>query len=305
MARTDLRSSTRFEQQADDSYAKYVLSTLPLAVVMVMFVFEAYQRPNKPFYNMPAFVTDDYQLQSAAEASGSLVPLMDMLYVVLAFTVPWALLTCYNLVFLRLRHEMIDHYLANADILMGNVVYERKWWACEFRYYGYCSYQHPDDDNKGRHQDLVRKTVRMYEPYTRELVPVLCLPGFPKSGQGKDDVEYASLMAQKARPRELFFGRFSLFWLIICISVAIYLLHVMYVIDEAEYYAGITDDYENADKGWILFWMFLGIGVIGAGLGGSCLAWLHRRWWLLHQGVNYIGDLSIHGFDGGEVDSQW
>ena len=173
MAPTDLRSSTRFEQESNKSNVKYVLATVPLAIVLAMFVFEAYQRPSKPFYNLPSYVTDDAMLRNAADASGSLVPLMDMTYVVLSFCVFWSILTCYFLGFLRMRQTIINAYLEKGTSILGNVVYERKGWACEFRYFGYCSYQHPDMEDA----TIVRKRVRVFEPYTRELVPILCIPG--------------------------------------------------------------------------------------------------------------------------------
>lgn len=300
MARIDHRSSTRFDQESDTSHVKYVLATVPLAVVLVMFVYEAYQRPSKPFYNLPSYVTDDATLSQAAEASGSLVPLMDMNFVTLSFSVAWAIAACYYLGFLRAQRAMVDAYLEKGKPILGNVVYEKKGWAFEFRYYGYCSYPHPDpsSDPDADEATTVRKRVRVHEPYTRELVPILYLPGYPKSGQGKDDVQYASLLGLKNKPREVFMGRLCLFWFIVCVGVAIFILRQMSIIDEAEYYAGITDEYDNVDKGWKVFWLFIGIGVFGVAIGGTALAWINRRWWLLHQGTFSMGDLSIHGFDG-------
>ena len=129
-------------------------------------------------------------------------------------------------------------------------------------------------------------------------MPILCLPDYPKSGQGKEDLEYANMAANKSRSRELFFGWFSLAWTLVCIGVALYILRQMSIIDEAEYYAGITDEYDNVNKGLKVFCLFMVLGVFGCGICGTGLAWVHRRWWILHQGNLSIGDLSIHGFDG-------
>lgn len=307
MARIDTRISTRFEQESDTSNTKFVLATLPLAAVIVWFLIEAYQRPFKPFYNLPSYITDDRIIQSAADDSGSFVPLMDMCYVVLSFCVLWACLTGYFLGFLRARHAMIERYLQEGTSVLGNVVYEGRCWAFEFRYYGYCSYTHPsarhaagqtnNDGHIRKGLPIIRKKTRIFEPYTRELVPILCLPGYPKSGQGKDDLEYASLIASKNRSREVFLGRFCLLWAIICALVPVYILCQMRIIDEAEYYAGIKDDYENADKGWIIYCVLMGVGVLGVAMGGNALVWLYRRWWLLHQGHFAEDDLSTHGDD--------
>jgi hypothetical protein len=117
------------------------------------------------------------------------------------------------------------------------------------------------------------------------------------SGQGKDDLEYANLLALKSRPREVFLGRFCLLWAIVCALVPIYFIKQMAVIDEAEYYAGITDDYDNVDKGWMVYWLFLGLGVVCFAAGGNLLAWMYRRRWLLQQGEMVTGDASIHGFE--------
>ena len=178
---------------------------------------------------------------------------------------------------------------------MGNVVYERKGWACEFRYFGYCSYPHPEPESENDETVIVRRQVRLQEPFTRELVSILYLPGFPKSGQGKDDIEFASLMAQKNRPREVFLGLFCLAWTILCLAVTVYILLQMGVVDEAEYFEGVTDDYDNVSKGWKVFSLYVGIGILGVAMGGTVLAWINRRYWLIYQGTLSMGDLSIHG----------
>ena len=202
---------------------------------------------------------------------------------------------------------MIEAYLEQGKSVLGNVVYEGRCWAFEFRYYGYVSYNHPDpaslhvegesESNKNEVHPVVRKKTRIYEPYTRELVTILCLPGYPKSGQGKDDLEYANLVSMKNRPREVFLGRFCLLWTLVCALVPVYILRQMRIIDEAEYYAGIKDDYENVHKGWIIYWLFIGVGVFVFAFGGNGLAWLYRRWWLLHSGSISQGDLSVHGVE--------
>jgi hypothetical protein len=308
MARIDPRISTRFGQQSNPSNVKFVLASLPLAILILWFVVEAYRRPEKPYYNLPSYITDDYAIRSAAEESGSFVPLMDMCYVVLSFCAAWACLACYFLGYLRAREAMIDRYLEHGKSILGNIVYEQRCWAFEFRYYGYCSYQHPDpsedpgttiaDNNNSGQPIVLRKKTRIFEPYTRELVPILILPGYPRSGQGKDDLEFANYAVLQSRPRELFLGRFCVLWTIVCASVPVYILRQMRIIDEREQSAGISEDYDNADKGWIIYGLFLGVGVLGIAAGGNVLAWLYTRWWLLHQATSSRGDLSMHGFDG-------
>ncbi|CAB9520182.1 expressed unknown protein [Seminavis robusta] len=301
MARASYRESTGFVQEHNRSNVKFVLASAPLAVVMIFFVYEAYHRPEKPFYNIPSYVTDDAVLRKAAEDSGSFVPLMDMCYVMLSFCVAWACLAGYFLGFLAARRNIIERYLDSGKPVRGNVVYEHRCWAFEFRYYGYCSYQHPDPASDPNIEDLgespiiIRKRTRIFEPYTRELVPILCLPGYPMSGQGKDDVEFANINALKNKSREVFLGWFCLAWTVVCAAVPIYILHQMSIIVEREYYAGISDNYDNPKKGWAVYWLFIGIGVLGGGVGGNALAWMYRRWWILHQGSAAEGDLSVHG----------
>lgn len=303
MARISQRVSTRFEQESNRSNVKFVLASLPLAIVIVVFVIEAYRRPSKPFYNLPADITDDAAIQAAVDESGSLVPLMDMCYVVMSFCVAWACLSFYFLGYLRAREVMIENFLENGKAVLGNVVYLNRNWAFEFRYYGYCSYPHPDpsssdpNDADGGTPIIIRKKVRIFEPYTREMVSILYLPGYPMSGQGKDDVEFANLDLLKNRSREIFLGRFSLVWTIVCASVPVYLLHQMKIVDDEEYSAGILDDYDNADKGWKVYWAFLVVGVLGVAAGGNALAWQFQRWWFLYQGSTSPGELSTHGID--------
>ena len=304
MARISQRLSTRFVQQNDKSNLKFALSTLPLTIVLVYFIVEAYQRPSKPFYQLPSYVTDDAIIRKAAEDSGSLVPLMDMVIVVLSFCVAWSMGAAYFLGFLGARQKLIDEYLEKGTSVLGNVVHEGRCWAFEFRYYGYCSYTHPDPE-EAKNGGVLRKKVRIFEPYTRELVPILVLPGLPNSGQGKDDVEYANLVSMKDRPREIFQGRLCLFWAIVCALVPIYILHQMSIINEAEYWAGITDDYDNLKKGWIVYacLMIFGVGLVA--IGGMIAGWYYRRWYLLYQGsIHYDGDISMHGVEGGVLGSR-
>lgn len=293
MARIDPKIASRFEQESNNTSAKFVASTVPLAIVIVYFLVDAYKRPSKPFYNLPAYVTDDGVIQKAADESGSLVPLMDMTYVVLSFCVFWACLTFYFLGFLRMRHALLEDYLNNGITTRGNVVYEGRFWIFGFRYYGYVSYQKPNYPDGAS----IRKKVRIWEPYTREMVPILYLPGYPMSGQGKDDLEYAQLLALKNRSKEVFMGRYSLLWTLICGLVPIYFIKQMAVIGEAEYYSGIKDDYDNVDKGWTVYWLFLSVGLVVFAAGGNVAAWFWRKRWLLHQGELVSGDISMHGFD--------
>ena len=297
MARISHKIATRFVQQSDKSNLKFALATLPLFIVLVYFIVEAYLRPTKPFYNLPAYMTDDAVIRQAAIDSGSLVPLMDMCYVLLSFCVAWTMAACYFLGYLGQRHAIIEQFLEEGKSIIGNVVHEERCWAFEFRYYGYCSYTHPDP-TEAKNATIIHKRVRIFEPYTRELVPVLCLPGYPKSGQGKEDLEYANLLCLKDRPHEIFQGRFCLLWAVVCALVPVYILHQMSIIDEAEYYAGITDEYDNVQKGWVVYGLFMSIGVVLVGMGGTALCWFYRRWWILNQGSTMHGDISRHGVEG-------
>lgn len=296
MARISQRLSTKFIQENDKSYLKFALASLPLAIVLIYFIVEAYFRPTLPYYNLSSSVTDDAVIRQAAIDSGSLVPLMDMVTTICSFCVAWAIAACYFLGYLGARSAIIERFLDEGKSITGNVVHEQRWWACEFRHYGYASYTHPDPD-EAKNGAVVRKQVRIFEPYTREKVPVLCLPGYPQSGQGKEDLEYANAVCMRDRPREIFQGRFCLGWAVVCALIPLYILHQMSVIDQAESYAGITDDYDNVQKGWVLYGLFMGVGVVLVAMGGTALCWFYRRWWILHQGDLEIGDISRHGVE--------
>jgi len=297
MARISYRESTRFVQESDKSPWRFALATIPLAIVMIYFIVEAYLRPQKPFYNLPSGTTDDAVIRQAAQDSGSLVPLMDMVYVSCAFCVAWTMAASYFLGYLGARAKLISKYLEEAKSVLGNVVYEDRYWACEFRYYGYCSYTHPDPE-EAKKGTVIRKQVRIYEPYTRELVPILYFPGKPYSGQGKEDLEYADLIFKQDRPREVFEGRLCLLWAIFTAVIPLYILHQMAIIDEAEFWAGLEDTYDNVNTGWLVYGLFMSVGVMLFGVGGTILCWFYRRWWIVSQGNLHVGDISMHGVEG-------
>ena len=108
-------------------------STMPLAMVIVWFLWEAHQ--------LPTNVCDE-QIEEEVCAN---VRLVDMTIVCLIMAQLWACLAVYLSFFVPKRHEVILEYLEDGRTLIGDVFYreETKCGRLSTTHFGHVTYPHP------------------------------------------------------------------------------------------------------------------------------------------------------------------
>jgi hypothetical protein len=252
------------------SLGHFIVTTVPLFGLFVYFLYEAYRRPNEAIYQLGDDYNDD-QWQAANEATGALMPLKGVVVVFLSFHVLWTIFAIYVVTFVPKRRHLIGRYLSDGEECLGDIIYDKNSRRCSsFHEYGYAVYPHPTQ------KSLIRKRVRVYQPYTRERIAILRLPNKPLSGQAKIDVEIDLRAASKDRDkRNKWIAFFSTFWFFFTLLGAAYVIHQMSKVD---------DKNENAEAATRLF-----IIIVGANLPCSyflnLMRYLMFRNWLTNRGA--------------------
>ena len=213
------------------SISHFVLTTIPLLGLLIYFLYEAAIRPQKSIYNLGDDFTDD-EYEAARSEIGSLISLNDMLIVFLIFHALWTMFVVYVLIFIPKRRHLIGRYLRDGEETLGDIIYDRNSRKCSgFHDYGYAIYPHPT------RRILIRKRVRVYQPYTRERVTILRLPGNPLSGQAKVDIEVdLSAASQDRDNRNHSLAVYSTCWYFFTLLGSVFLLHQMKQTDDVEGY---------------------------------------------------------------------
>lgn len=216
---------------AQGSISHFVLTTIPILGLLIYFLYEAAIRPQKSFYNLGDDFTDD-EYEAASSERSTLISLNDMLIVFLILHIFWTIFVVYVVIFIPKRRHLIGSYLRDGQETLGDIIYDRNSRKCSgFHDYGYAIYPHPT------RRTLIRKRVRVYQPYTRERVTILRLPGLPLSGQAKIDIEVdLSAASQDRDSRNKSLTVYSIFWYFFTLLGSIFLLHQMKQTDHVEGY---------------------------------------------------------------------
>jgi hypothetical protein len=290
------------------AFYQFCIATLPLFVVLCFFLIVAHNRPNKPYYA----VMDD-QVRFEIGSTQPMMDLMQMLYVFLAILPLWTSFLAHLNMFIPKRRALIRHYIENAETLTGDVWVElnssrcqckRSWllWNCSGCFgiwskdYGELVYKVNLTKQEECTKGLVSKCVRTYKPWSRERVPILVLPGLPRSGLVKSDVEIdAKTHAGSDVVKEIFY--LIAFWIVFIVFGSVYLVTQM---------AKLFDEVANVEKAWtILLCVVLFHGPLIYGM--TWLRYYHYRHWLTNSGTitpcgNKDNPNKVHGE--GSVSSQ-
>ena len=250
---------------------QFILMTLPLLGVMIYFLFQTYQRPKLPIYNMPQQYTQA-QWTAAVKQSGFMVRLLDILLIFLALQVFWTAFAVYMISFVSKRRHLIGRYLAEGELCLGDVIHDKRSKICaRFNEYGYAVYAHPNQ------RVLVRKRVRVYQPYTRERIAILRLPNRPLSGQSKIDLEIDLSAATKERDTSHKpIVQWCIFWVLFTLFGPIYVLYQMQQLDDP-----INDDVQQALQ---IFLIVVGLNVPFAFLVNWTRFLMYRNW-MINRGA--------------------
>lgn len=199
---------------------RFCLSTLPFLAVLIYLLYTAVQRGNV-FQNE---VDND-----------ALFSLMDIMAVFLLFHVVWTVFAIYLLVFVPKRRYLLDRYLREGERTSGDVIVEdptkNSGPRCLIsRQYGYAIYSHP---TKTEPPVVVRKKVRVYQPFTRERIQILRLPNRPLSGQAKIDIEIDLSKMRTERDTTLgYVSAVSILWVLFTLAGAAFSVYQMSIIPE-------------------------------------------------------------------------
>jgi len=265
-----MTSSQHLLAEKRGSTTHFVCTTFPLVAVLVYFLYEAWRRPSKAIYNLPnGYSAEDFA--AAADESGRLISLMDMMLVFLCLLFLWTIFAMYVIIFVAKRRHLVGRYLSEGEATIGDVLYDKTSRSCRrFQDYGYCIYKHPSQAK------VIRKRVRVYQAYTRERVTILRLPNRPLSGQPKADLEVDLSAASKER--DTYAKQMTLFsvaWVIFSLAGAAYVLYQM---------SKISDPSDDFSKGKRIFITLVGLNFPLA-YGGNWARFLFYRNWMVNRGA--------------------
>mmetsp|Transcript_23098 Transcript_23098/g.51424 ORF Transcript_23098/g.51424 Transcript_23098/m.51424 type:complete len:356 (+) Transcript_23098:323-1390(+) len=262
---------------------RFCLSTIPFFAVLVYLLYVAAQRGN-------FFDEDDGGLDD-------LFSLLDTSIVFLAFHVVWTVYAVYLLVFVPKRRYLLDRYLREGERTLGDVIVEdpskktglRRCLAS--RQYGYAIYSHP---TKTDPPVVVRKKVRVYQPYTRERVEILRLPNRPLSGQAKTDIEIDLSKMRAERDTTLcYISGFAVFWVVFSLAGAAFCVYKTSAIDE-DYLVGN----ENAGVARRILFIVAGVNPVFAFFANG-LRFLMYYNWMIHWGASMDNEESARKIKAG------
>jgi hypothetical protein len=272
------------------AFYQFCCATLPLFIVLCFFLIVAYNRPYKPYY-----AVNDDQVRFQIGSTEPMMDLMQMLYVFLAILPLWTSFLAHLNMFIPKRRALIRHYIENAETLTGDVWVEpnssrcqckRSWilWNCSGCFgiwakdYGELVYKVNLAATATKDQTItkgiVSKCVRTYKPWSRERVPILVLPGLPRSGLVKSDVEIdVKTHSGNDVVKEIYY--LIAFWIVFIIFGSVYLITQM---------AKLFDEVGNVEKAWtILLCVVLFHGPLIYGM--TWLRYYHYRHWLTNSGI--------------------
>ena len=276
-------SSDEHQRTQRTAFFQLCLATLPLFIVLCFFLIVAHNRPNHPFYT-----TEDDQVRNEIGATDPGLDLMQMLYVFLAFLVLWTSFLAHLNMFIPKRRALIHRYIETGETLVGDVWYDsspgrckikRSWlvWNCS-GCFGLWAKEYANLVYKvnvgldGGERATVTKCVRTYKPWSRERSPILVLPGLPRSGLPKSDVE----IDVKAQGSDLMYEVYYLicFWIVFLLCGSIYVVTQM---------AKLSDEVKNLQKAWtVLLCVVLFHGPLLYAF--TWLRFYHYRRWLTNSG---------------------
>jgi len=247
---------------------QFCLSTVPFLAVLVYFLVIAVKRGNE--------VEDDGE-------GDDLFSLMDMTIVFLSFHVSWTIFTIYLLVFVPKRRYLLERYLREGERTQGDIIVEdpskRTGPRClTSRKYGYAIYAHP---TKTDPPVVVRKKVRVYQPFTRERVEILRLPNRPLSGQAKIDVEIDLSKMRTERDTTLcYISGVSILWVLFSLAGACFCLYQMTTVPEDLLLAD-----ENVVIARRILFIVAGVNpILAFAVNGLRYVMYHK--WMVHSGAS-------------------
>lgn len=194
---------------------QFIVATVPLFFLLVWFVINAHSQLQTSCYDEREFY-DEASFAMFEEECSKYIPLKQFVYVFVSIYFCCTLLEMYVLVFVPLRHALINQYLSQGETVIGNVYYKASKHNFILTSYGHVVYEHEST--------RIRRRVQIFERYTRELAAIMILPGLPLSGQPKVDLEIDRDSFELNKPRMKILAWYVGAWSLFCFSAPAYIV---------------------------------------------------------------------------------
>ena len=226
-------------------------------LTLTFLLIETYQRSKLP----------PYVLANAEEGlENYLIDLKGVVFVYLWVALLATVLVVYCLHTVPRKKVLLRKYLEDGESVLGDVFYpEDNTCFGAFPHYGTVTY---GDPRRGHRHSYIRRSVRLYENFSREWVSILVLPDRPYSGHPKNDVEMAYLASDRTKSAMQFLASYAAVWIVANIAGAAY---VLWVIGQNKYE-------DELPGGWMWFSFIIIIMPIIAVAANFIIFQRHMRW---------------------------
>jgi hypothetical protein len=266
-----------------------VCATVPLAILLLYFSYEAYARPSRDCSTNPESVQDDQLNQQIATECSHLIALGDMVVVCVCIALFWATLAVYLIYYVPRRHALVAEYLTSGITIIGDVFYtpRKTLWCGNLSSRGTVVYPHPNRDLPV----MLQRPIYVYEKFTRERTALLYLPDQPCSAQSKTDLQIDYDVAQLNMERLHFLRFFSVAWLTFSLICGLFILLVLMSLDtNAEDGLYWLPDY-GQNYALIVFVVFaVFIIPVGSLLSNVVAFYIHKYWMVSKHNILQEGD---------------
>lgn len=194
---------------------QFILATVPLFFLLVWFVINAKKQIQTSCYDDKEFY-DEESFALFEEECSKFIPLKQFVYVFVTIYFCCILLEMYVLVFVPWRHALINQYLSQGETVIGNVYYKTGKHNLTLTSHAHVVYE--------LESTRIRRKVRVFERYTRELAAILILPGQPLSGQPKVDLEIDRDSFELNKPRMKILAWYVAAWSLFCFVSPAYIV---------------------------------------------------------------------------------
>jgi len=148
------------------------------------------------------------------------------------------------------KRALLRKFMEEGEQTIGDVFYPEDQTCYGLNaQYGTVTYGHPKSELEHAY---IRRSVRLFQNFSREWVPILVLPSRPYSGHPKADLEMAYLAGERQKSAMSFLAAYSAVWAVGNIAAAIY---VLIVVESNKY----EDEFP---KGWL--WLGICVGLMPA-----------------------------------------
>lgn len=255
---------------------QFIIATVPLFFLLVWFVINAHAQMQTSCYDDKEFY-DEESFATFEEECRKYIPLKQFVYVFISIYFCCILLEMYILVFVPLRHALINQYIIHGETVIGNVYYKPRKHNLTLTSHGHVVYEHEST--------RIHRKVPVFERYTRELAAILILPGLPYSGQPKVDLEIDHDSCELNRPRIKILTWYVAAWSLFCFVAPAYIVGNIGMIR--------SKNGSGSTSGPILIFIIVTICVIPVVVFIWIYAmWIvHKRWMTLQHKILYDDEL--------------